>query len=440
MEDDDDELPQLIPLTTNNISPLSTKKKPTHPVSPIVSVKSIIPKEKFPPVPLTILTGWLGAGKTSLLTYLLDILGSQGKQIAIVQNEVSAVGVEDGLVLQDDSGAFGEIIELANGCVCCSVKTDFIQALEVLIKKKRFDYVFLECSGLANPGEIIRTLWVDEELESSVYLDSVVTVVDAKNLHGHLHDFRSESKQVIHQIAYADRIILNKKDLVPHHEILQLIQTLNHLNAGADVLLTTYSRVDIKQIMDIKALDDDAERVRGIKIGTKNEHNHCHESHNHANSSCSDLHDHTITTYILESDKAVSLVKIKTWLADLLWKYETADDIQNNDNEVASYPPSSSLSLLQSLISSLSQPSTTSLYPFTNINKEMEIFRMKGILSINGENEPYFLQGVQQLFDIQPSMSRWDVGKKKTTRIVVIGRFLNIEILQKGFFSCVQSS
>lgn len=414
MEDDDDELPQLIPLTTDDISPLPTKKKSIRPVSPITSVKSIIPEDKFPPVPLTILTGWLGAGKTSLLTYLLDILGSQGKQIAIVQNEVSAVGVEDGLRLQDDSGAFGEIIELANGCVCCSVKTDFIQALEVLIKKKRFDYVFLECSGLANPGEIIRTLWVDEELESSVYLDSVVTVVDAKNLRGHLHDFRSESKQVIHQIAYADRIILNKNDLVPQHEISQLIQTLNHLNAGADVLLTTYSRVDIKQIMDIKALDDDAERVREMKIGIRNEHNHCHESHNHVNSSsCSDLHDHTITTYILESDKPVSLVKIKTWLANLLWEYETANDIKNNDDAVVLYPPSSSISLLQSLISSLPQPPTASPYPFTNINKEMEIFRMKGILSIHGENEPYFLQGVQQLFDIQPSLSRWDIGKKK---------------------------
>lgn len=122
--------------------------------------ESLIPGPSH--ITLCILSGWLGASKTTLMSFLLRELGKRGQTIAVIQNEGTEMGVEDRLRIQDDSGLFSEILELPDGCVCCSVKSDFVLAIETLLKKKHFDYVFLEYSGLADPRVLTRLLWVDE--------------------------------------------------------------------------------------------------------------------------------------------------------------------------------------------------------------------------------------------------------------------------------------
>lgn len=142
--------------------------------------------KKKAPVPLTIVTGWLGAGKTTLLRFLLEQLQNRGQKIAIIQNEASALGVEDALVLQDDSGQFGEMLEVGDGCVCCSVRGDFALALEALLKRQHFDYVILECSGIADPGPLARMFWVDE-VGASAHSHTVAQPVTHSHNHNHKH-------------------------------------------------------------------------------------------------------------------------------------------------------------------------------------------------------------------------------------------------------------
>lgn len=191
--------------------------------------------------------------KTTLLTRILSYFTSRGKTLAIVQNEASGFGVEQGLALQDEGGAFSSMLEIGDGCVCCSVKSNFILGVEELLRKRRFDYVILECSGLADPGPLAQMFWVDPELESSVYLDGIISLVDGKNFLAHLRSLHElESAQVVHQIAYADRVVLNKMDLVPNEEERrECIEQIRNINQ-AEIYCTTKSDVDIELILNIK--------------------------------------------------------------------------------------------------------------------------------------------------------------------------------------------
>jgi len=199
-----------------------------------------------PPIPVTILTGFLGAGKTTLLNRILT--DQHGKKLAVIENEFGEVGVDNQLVIQSDE----ELFEMNNGCICCSVRGDLIRVLGRLLKRKdRLDGIIIETTGLADPGPVAQTFFTDDEMRSNFQIDSIVTVVDAKHVIQHFDD----APEVRKQIAFADVLVLNKSDLVSAAEIAALETKVEGMNPGAKLLRATHCEVPLDQILDIGGFD-----------------------------------------------------------------------------------------------------------------------------------------------------------------------------------------
>ena len=213
-------------------------------------------------VGVTVITGYLGAGKSTLVNHVLN--SQHGKRIAVILNEFGEeIGVERAMINEGDDGALvEEWVELANGCVCCTVKHSLVQALEQLVQRKeRLDHILLETTGLANPAPLASVLWLDEQLESAVKLDSIITVVDAKNLRSQLDEHRDLSSfpEAYFQIAFADIIILNKVDLVSPEGsggiLEELEQDIHGINSLAEIIHSVKCQVDSSRILNREAYD-----------------------------------------------------------------------------------------------------------------------------------------------------------------------------------------
>ncbi|GFR53016.1 hypothetical protein Agub_g15708 [Astrephomene gubernaculifera] len=207
-------------------------------------------------VPVTIVTGFLGAGKTTLVKHILT--ADHGYRIAVILNEYGEdVGIESSFVQSEQGlqGADGGWVELTNGCMCCAVKSDFLQALESLLDRpggRAFDYILIETSGLANPGPIATALWTDAELESRVNLDGVVTVVDAVNIDRQLHEPRQQGvvNEAQLQLAYADIVVLNKLDLAEEEALVRAEADIRAINSSVTIVRTQRSTVDLGLILN----------------------------------------------------------------------------------------------------------------------------------------------------------------------------------------------
>ncbi len=199
-------------------------------------------------VPVTILTGFLGSGKTTLLNRILN--EEHGKRIAVIENEFGEVGIDQGLVINADE----EVFEMSNGCICCTVRGDLIRVLGNLMKRRdKFDYVLVETTGLADPGPVAQTFFMDDEIKDEFSLDGIVTLVDA----AHIDQQLGRSDESSEQVAFADVLVLNKSDLVSDETLDQLESRLREMNRMAKIFRTERGNVPIDTVLNLSAFDLD---------------------------------------------------------------------------------------------------------------------------------------------------------------------------------------
>lgn len=341
---------------------------------------------KRDPIPVTVLTGFLGAGKTTLLNHLLS--QNHGYKCAIIINEFGAISIDNQLVVGVDE----EILELNNGCLCCRVRGDLIKSLEGLIQKqKRFDYVLIETTGLADPSPLVHTFKASD-LADKMRLDGIVTVVDARHLEKELAD----GPEPTAQIAFADVVLLNKTDLVSSEELLGVEARIRKINSLATLHRTLNSSIEPSKIFNLKARE-----LAGnfsLPESATHETNHSHHGHDHnCAPDCDHDHDHdqhhhhhdeSVTSFYLSDDRPLDLKKVEAWLSELI-------------RELGS-----------------------------------NIYRSKGILQIQGQAKRVVFQGVQTMFDAKPDRL-WNVGEKKVSQLVFIGKELDEAKIRRGFVGCV---
>jgi len=249
-----------------------------------------------------VLTGFLGAGKTTLLNHILT--AEHGKKIAVIENEFGEIGIDESLLTQKSVSVDEEVYEMNNGCVCCTVRGDLIRVLHKILKSpNKLDAIVIETTGLADPAPVAQTFYVEEDLKDKTYLDGIICLVDAKHVHNHLNDKTGDDvsevvSEATQQVAFADRILLNKVDLVEEEEEMSSIEDrLRSINKYAEIKRCTQAKIDVSWVLDLKSFD--LERVLEMdptfipKTDGDRAHEHEHEHEGHCGDPhCDTDHDH----------------------------------------------------------------------------------------------------------------------------------------------------
>ena len=356
-------------------------------------------------IPATILTGFLGSGKTTLLKRVLQ--EAHGQKIAVIENEFGEENIDSDILVSDTKE---QIIQMSNGCICCTIREDLRGALRDLAEKKRkgeldFDRVVIETTGLADPGPVAQTFFMDDEIAESYLLDSILTLVDAKHAATQLND-RQEARR---QIGFADQIFISKTDLVAKDEVDALMHRLKHMNPRAPQKAVHFGEVALSEVFDLRGFNLNAKLDIDPDFLKEDDHDHAghdhadHEHHDHEHGEHCDhpshAHDHAghghhhhhdddVKSFVFKSDRAFDAAKLEDFLGAI----------------VNIYGP--------------------------------KMLRYKGVLHMQGTDRKVIFQGVHQLMgsDLGPA---WGADEKRGSKMVFIGIDLPKDIYLQGLEQCL---
>ncbi|MBM3343643.1 MAG: GTP-binding protein [Betaproteobacteria bacterium] len=319
-------------------------------------------------IPVTILTGFLGSGKTTLLNRILQ--EQHGQKIAVIENEFGEAGIDNEILVQDRDE---QIVEMNNGCICCTVRGDLVRILGTLADKRKagrfsFDRVVIETTGLADPAPVAQTFFVEDDVAKAYRIDAILTVVDAKHALQQL-DAHHEAQE---QVGFADRILLSKTDLVSQTETDELIARLKRMNPRAPVKRVHFGKTDIADILDINGFDLDA--ILAIEPDFLRDVTH--------------EHDDDVGSFVYRGEQPFDLPKLEQFFNLLLKTYGT------------------------------------------------ELLRYKGVLNIAGNPRRVIFQGVHMLFSADDA-KLWGKNEKRESVMVFIGVKLPRPVFEEGLALCI---
>ena len=342
-------------------------------------------------IPVTILTGFLGAGKTTLLKRVLT--EAHGQKIAVIENEFGEEDIDTEILVSDTTE---QIIQMNNGCVCCTIREDLRTTLSDLAAKRRkgelhFDRVIIETTGVADPGPVAQTFFMDDEIAESFLLDSVLTLVDAKHANTQL-DTRQEARM---QVGFADQIFISKSDLVEPADVDALIHRIKHMNPRAPIQTAHFGEVSLSKVFDLRGFNLNAKLEIDPDFLKADSHDHAHHDHDHDHEHgehCDHPHHHRhdddVKSFVFRSERAFNPAKLEDFLGAI----------------VQVYGP--------------------------------KMLRYKGVLNMKGTDKKVIFQGVHQLMgsDLGP---KWMPGEKKQSKMVFIGIDLPKDVLMQGLEGCL---
>jgi G3E family GTPase len=339
-------------------------------------------------IPATILTGFLGSGKTTLLKRVLT--EAHGQKIAVIENEFGEENIDNEILVADTKE---QIVQLSNGCVCCTIREDLRSTLADLAEKKRkgeldFERVVIETTGLADPGPVAQTFFMDDEIAESYLLDSILTLVDAKHADGQL-DTRQEARR---QVGFADQIFISKTDIADAESVEALSHRLKHMNPRAPQQRVHFGEVPLKQVFDLRGFNLNAKLDIDPEFLNADPHDHDHDHDHDHGEDCDHPHHHhhddDVKSFVFRADRAFNPAKLEDFLSAI----------------VQVYGP--------------------------------KMLRYKGVLHMKGSDRKVIFQGVHQLMgsDLGP---KWAPGEKKGSKVVFIGIDLPRDILLQGLEQCL---